>query len=203
MLDSSEDGCGVCAEHTIDKDAGGPAPVVRRDPRVVFGSFDRLRTGSGDFQQGVAEGLTVVGDVENMLLDSEMDRVGVERVVEISGRFETRPCGLLGASAGCGAEGLVQGVVDLGHKPGRLCLLFGLWRVVGGFGSRIGAWLGPGINLPGTFAESPVHEGVCGSDAVVRVGLFVVFGDVAQNLDELEAVVGHLEDGLGELEGRV
>ena len=59
--------------------------------------------------------------------------------------------------------------------------------------------------LLGGFAECcPVVEDVGGSDAVVRVGLFVaVFGDVAQNLDELEAVVGLIEDGLGEVEGRV
>ena len=54
------------------------------------------------------------------------------------------------------------------------------------------------------FAERPIVEDVGGSDAVVRVGLFVaVFGDVAQNLDELEAVVGLIEDGLGEFERRV
>ena len=96
----------------------------------------------------------------------------------------------------------MQGVVDLCDQPGGLG--FGgrrfakrLYAVVVGFGG----WVRARRDLLGAFAECSVGENVGGGDAVVGGGLFVaVFGDVAQNLDELEAVVGHLEYGVGEVE---
>ena len=48
-----------------------PSALLRTCLRVVFGP--------GDFEQVVPKRLPVVGDGENMLLNSEMDRVGVER----------------------------------------------------------------------------------------------------------------------------
>ena len=111
--------------------------------------------------------------------------------------------------AGSGTKGVVQGVVDLCDQPGGLGSVLGDGGgrfgkrpavVVTGFGSR--AWTGR--DLLGAFAECSVGEDVGGGDAVVGGGLFVaVFGDVAQDLDELEAVVGHVEDGLCEVECRV
>ena len=111
--------------------------------------------------------------------------------------------------AGSGAEGVVQGVVDLCDQPGGLGSVLGDGGgrfgkrpavVVTGFGSR--AWARR--DLLGAFAECSVGEDVGGGDAVVGGGLFVaVIGDVAQDLDELEAVVGHLEYGVGEVECRV
>ena len=101
---------------------------------------------------------------------------------------------------------VMQGVVDLCDQPGGLGSVLGDGGgrfgkrpavVVTGFGSR--AWAGR--DLLGAFAECSVGEDVGGGDAVVGGGLFVaVIGDVAQDLDELEAVVGHLEYGLGEVE---
>ena len=65
--------------------------------------------------------------------------------------------------------------------------------------SGVGSWARR--DLLGAFAECSVGEDVGGGDAVVGGGLFVaVIGDVAQDLDELEAVVGHLEYGVGEVE---
>ena len=99
----------------------------------------------------------------------------------------------------------MQGVVDLCDQPGGLG--FGgrrfakrLYAVVVGFGG----WVRARRDLLGAFAECSVGEDVGGGDAVVGGGLFVaVIGDVAQDLDELEAVVGHLEYGVGEVERRV
>ena len=80
----------------------------------------------------------------------------------------------------------------------------GLYVVGVGFGGRVGVWACAGSYLLGGLAECSIVEDVGCGNAVVSGGHFVdVLGDVAQNLDELEAVVGHIEDGLGEFEGRV
>ena len=168
--------------------------MLRTGLRVVFGSFDMLRTGSGDFQQDVAQHLAVVGDVEDMLLNSEMDRVGVEGFGCLWGVLRR---------TGGRAQGPVQRLVDPGDQPGGLGFGRGLYVVGVGFGGRVGVWACAGSYLLGGLAECSIVEDVGGGDAVVSGGHFVgVLGDVAQNLDKLEAVVGHIEDGLGEFEGR-
>ena len=186
-----------------------PSALLRTGLRVVFGP--------GDFQQVVPECPAVVGYGENVLLDSEVDGVGVERVWtlvlsrmrDVVGLWISAFAGMTVGRVGVGggAEGLVEGVVDLGHEPSGLVDGRFMNRpniVVVGFGGRVGAWLGLGINLLGGFAECSVGEGCVGGDAVVSGGLFVgTIGDFVEYLDELDRAVGHIEDGLGEVEGGV
>ena len=136
---------GVRAEGAVQQDGYDPAAVVRCDPRGVFGP--------GDIQQGVAEGLAVVGDGQDVLLDDILDRRGVERVwgvrdaigfwipAPVSGHEGRLFAGMtlrqaqgrlpihrLRTGAGSGAQGLVQGVVDLCDEPGGLGFFVGLRR---------------------------------------------------------------------------
>ena len=92
---------GVGSEDSVDEDSSGPCAVGGFGLRVVFGA--------GDLCECVEEGPAVVGDGEDVLLDGEVDRpFGFGKVqapcVACFGRRDL----------GGGAEGVVQGVVDLG-----------------------------------------------------------------------------------------
>ena len=180
--------------------------VVGCDPSALLRTCLRVVFGPGDFEQVVPKRLPVVGDGENMLLNSEMDRVGVERRRGLWDILFRGIGGVIGlwipafagmtvgrVGAGSGSEGVVQGVVDLGNEPGGLGFVVGYWLFGASIGSRVGARAGGGWLL-GAFAESSVEEDGVGGDAVVGGGLFVdAIGDVAQNLDELECAVGLFE----------
>ena len=64
---------GVCAEESVEEDSGGPGAVAGFDPSTWLRTGPRVVGRPGDLQQGVAEGLAVVGDFEDVLLDDRLE----------------------------------------------------------------------------------------------------------------------------------
>ena len=136
--------------------------MVGCDPSARLRTVLRVVFRPGDFQQDVAEHLAVVGDGENVLLDGEMDGVGVGgvwclvfgRIGDVV-RFWIPVCtGMTWRSVGAWwrTKRVMQGVVDLCDQPGGLGSVLGDGGgrfgkrpavVVTGFGSRVLDWERP------------------------------------------------------------
>ena len=107
--------------------------------------------------------------------------------------------------AGHWAEGLVEGVVELGDPSASLRAgsppLFGRLRAVVGFGGWVGVGVGVGSGwLLGAFAETSVEEDSGCGYAVVVGGVFVyALSDVVEHVDDFAGIVGFGEDGVGEI----
>ena len=126
---------GVYAEDAVQQHSSGGDAVVVFDLSTTLGIVLRIVVGSVDVCQSGYDGKPVVGDFENVLLDVRLYRKGVERfwgyAVLGFGLFGLGFGDGFGACLGYRAEGLVEGVVDLGDEPGRLGFFVGDggWRL--------------------------------------------------------------------------